>query len=166
MTSKRPMTPHADALEEYLLNLTRRRFFGTVASTIGAGLGGAALASLLGRSAAAGANQLVGADGAALPNAAPTSAAFTPGPHFAPKAKRVIYMHMEGAPSQLDLYDHKPNLLARFNEDLPDSIRNGQRITTMTSGQSRFPVAPSKFRFDRYSNRQDGIMLSELIPNT
>ena len=166
MTSKRPMTPHADALEEYLLNLTRRRFFGTVASTIGAGLGGAALASLLGRSAAAGANQLVGADGAALPNAAPTSTAFTPGPHFAPKAKRVIYMHMEGAPSQLDLYDHKPNLLARFNEDLPDSIRNGQRITTMTSGQSRFPVAPSKFRFDRNSNRQDGIMLSELIPNT
>ncbi|MEY4943517.1 MAG: hypothetical protein RL254_1698, partial [Planctomycetota bacterium] len=72
MTSKRPMTPHADALEEYLLNLTRRRFFGTVASTIGAGLGGAALASLLGRNAAAGDNRLVGADGKALPNAAPT----------------------------------------------------------------------------------------------
>jgi hypothetical protein len=88
------------------------------------------------------------------------------GPHFAPRAKRVIYLHMEGAPSQLDLYDHKPGLAARFNEDLPDSIRRGQRITTMTSGQDRFPVAPSIFRFDRYANRQDGVMLSELVPHT
>ena len=157
MNPKRPMTPHADALEEYLLNMTRRRFFGMAASTIGAGLGSTALAGLLGRSASAqGAGQAV-AGAAAAPLA---------GPHFAPKAKRVIYLHMEGAPSQLDLYDHKPQLLARFNEDLPDSIRNGQRITTMTSGQSRFPVAPSKFRFDRYANNEDGIMLSELIPHT
>ncbi len=158
MNPKRPMTPHADALEEYLLNMTRRRFFGMAASTIGAGLGSTALAGLLGRSASAqGAGQAV-AGAAAAPQLA--------GPHFAPKAKRVIYLHMEGAPSQLDLYDHKPQLLARFNEDLPDSIRNGQRITTMTSGQSRFPVAPSKFRFDRYANNEDGIMLSELIPHT
>ncbi len=157
MNPKRPMTPHADALEEYLLNMTRRRFFGMAASTIGAGLGSTALAGLLGRRASAqGAGQAV-AGAAAAPLA---------GPHFAPKAKRVIYLHMEGAPSQLDLYDHKPQLLARFNEDLPDSIRNGQRITTMTSGQSRFPVAPSKFRFDRYANNEDGIMLSELIPHT
>jgi uncharacterized protein (DUF1501 family) len=73
---------------------------------------------------------------------------------------------MEGAPSQLDLYDWKPQLQARFNEDLPDSIRNGQRITTMTSGQSRFPVAPTKFRFDRYDNNEGGIHLSELVPHT
>jgi len=158
MNPKRPMTPHADALEEYLLNMTRRRFFGMAASTIGAGLGSTALAGLLGRRATAeGAAQVV-MPGATAPPLA--------GPHFAPKAKRVIYLHMEGAPSQLDLYDHKPQLMARFNEDLPDSIRNGQRITTMTSGQSRFPVAPSKFRFDRYANNEDGIMLSELIPNT
>ena len=158
MNPKRPMTPHADALEEYLLNMTRRRFFGMAASTIGAGLGSTALAGLLGRRASADGAAKVVAPGAAAPPLA--------GPHFAPKAKRVIYLHMEGAPSQLDLYDHKPQLLARFNEDLPDSIRNGQRITTMTSGQSRFPVAPSKFRFDRYANNEDGIMLSELIPNT
>ena len=56
-------------------------------------------------------------------------------PHFAPKAKRVIYMHMEGAPSQLDLFDHKPQLRPRFDEDLPDSIRQGQRLTGMTSGR-------------------------------
>ena len=158
MTSKRPMTPHADALEEYLLNMTRRRFFGMAASTIGAGLGSTALAGLLGRRASAdGAAQVV------VPGAAAASLA---GPHFAPKAKRVIYLHMEGAPSQIDLYDHKPQLEARFNEDLPDSIRNGQRITTMTSGQSRFPVAPSMFRFSRYANNQDGVMLSELVPHT
>ena len=163
MTSKRPMTPHADALEEYLLNMTRRRFFGHAASTIGAGLGGAALAGLLGRRLVAGGL----ADGGAatgIPGAAVGAPAL--GPHFAPKAKRVIYLHMEGAPSQIDLYDHKPQLEARFNEDLPDSIRNGQRITTMTSGQSRFPVAPSMFRFSRYANNQDGVMLSELVPHT
>jgi hypothetical protein len=96
----------ADGLEEYLLNLTRRRFFGQLAAgTLGAGLGGIALSQLLGGRSAAGAG-ILGADGA--PAAAPSPAAgFMPGPHFAPKAKRVIYMHMEGAPSQLDLYDYK-----------------------------------------------------------
>ncbi len=155
----------ADGLEEYLLNLTRRRFFGQLAAgTLGAGLGGIALSQLLGGRSAAGAG-ILGADGA--PAAAPSPAAgFMPGPHFAPKAKRVIYMHMEGAPSQLDLYDYKPELAKRFNEDLPDSIRNGQRITTMTSGQSRFPVAPTKFRFDRFENNEDGLWLSELLPHT
>ena len=86
--------------------------------------------------------------------------------HIAPKAKRVIYLHMEGAPSQLDLYDYKPGLTERFDQDLPDSIRNGQRITTMTSGQSRFPVAPSMFKFNRAKNNEDGVMLSELLPHT
>jgi hypothetical protein len=157
------MTPHADALEEYLLNMTRRRFFGHAASTIGAGLGGAALAGLLGRRLVAG-GLADGGAAAGVPGAAVGAPAL--GPHFAPKAKRVIYLHMEGAPSQIDLYDHKPQLEARFNEDLPDSIRNGQRITTMTSGQSRFPVAPSMFRFSRYANNQDGVMLSELVPHT
>ena len=155
MNRNRPMAPHADALEEYLLNLTRRRFFGLAAGTIGAGLGTAALDGLLGRRALAGGDAVAGVPAAPLA-----------GPHFAPKAKRIIYLHMEGAPSQLDLYDHKPQLEARFDQDLPDSVRNGQRITTMTSGQSRFPVAPSMFRFDRHANAQDGVMLSELIPHT
>jgi uncharacterized protein (DUF1501 family) len=66
--------------------------------------------------------------------------------------------------TQLDLYDHKPQLLARFNEDLPDSIRNGQRITTMTSGQSRLPVAPSMFKFSQHG--QSGRWVSELLPHT
>jgi len=86
--------------------------------------------------------------------------------HLRPRAKRVIYMHMEGAPSQIDLFDYKPGLRHRYNQDLPDSIRQGQRLTGMTSEQKRFPVAPSIFRFSRYANNMDGIWLSELIPHT
>ena len=67
----------------------------------------------------------------------------TRAPHFAPRARRVIYLHMEGAPSQLDLFDYKPQLRQHYDVDLPDSIRQGQRLTGMTSGQTRFPVAPS-----------------------
>ncbi len=145
----------ADALEGYLLNLTRRRFFGSVASSLGAGMGAAALA------------QLMGSRSASAAQAPPSAQAVLANlPHYAPKAKRVIYMHMEGAPSQLDLFDYKPQLVDRYNEELPASIRNGQRITTMTSGQTRFPVAPTIFRFDRYDNNESGVMLSELLPHT
>jgi len=85
-------------------------------------------------------------------------------PHFAPKAKRLIYLHMNGAPSQLDLWDHKPKLQEYFDKDLPDSVRNGQRITTMTSGQTRFPVAPTMFKFNQAG--QSGRWISELLPHT
>ena len=84
-------------------------------------------------------------------------------PHFAPKAKRLIYLHMNGAPSQIDLFDHKPRLTNYFDQELPASVRNNQRITTMTSGQKRFPVAPSKFKFERCG--QSGIEMSELLPH-
>ena len=70
-----------------------------------------------------------------------------PGPHFTPRAKRVIYLHMVGGPAQMDLFDYKPQLQKWYDKDLPPSIRNGQRLTTMTSGQARFPIAPSKFAF-------------------
>ena len=89
----------------------------------------------------------------------------TPSPHFAPKAKRVIYLHMEGGPSQLDLFDYKPGLHDLFDKDLPESVRGGQRLTGMTSGQSRFPVAPSAFRFTRHDNGGDGAWISELMPH-
>jgi hypothetical protein len=69
------------------------------------------------------------------------------GPQFAPKAKRVIYLHMVGGPAQMDLFDYKPGMKDFYDKDLPPSIRNGQRLTTMTSGQARFPIAPSKFNF-------------------
>ncbi len=84
--------------------------------------------------------------------------------HFPAKAKRVIYLHQSGAPSQLDLFDPKPKLADRFGEELPDSIRKGQRLTGMTSNQKSFPVAPSKFKFAQHG--QSGTWLSELLPHT
>ena len=84
-------------------------------------------------------------------------------PHFAPKAKRIIYLHMVGAPPQMDLLDYKPKMADRFDKDLPESIRQGQRLTTMTSGQARFPIAPSVFKFAQHG--KGGAWMSELIPN-
>ena len=137
----------SDPISERLAHLTRRRFLGLASRSLGAALGGAAMSSLV--------------------RADESTEALSPGVplDFAPKAKRVIYLHMEGGPSQLDLFDYKPGLRARFDEDLPDSIRNGQRLTGMTSGQSRFPIAPSMFRFRRYENNQDGAWISELMPH-
>lgn len=122
---------------------TRRHFFGRAAT----GLGAAALTSLINPSAFA----------------APTTGALE-APHFAPKAKRVIYLFMSGAPSQLDMWDYKPKMQEWYDKDLPDSIRNGQRITTMTSGQKRFPIAPSTFQFKQHG--QHGAWISELLPHT
>ncbi|MEP6755407.1 MAG: DUF1501 domain-containing protein, partial [Chthonomonadales bacterium] len=87
-----------------------------------------------------------------------------PMPHFASKAKHVIYLHCVGGPSQLDLYDYKPQMNAMYDKDLPESIRNGQRLTTMTSGQSRFPIAPSMYKFKQYG--KSGMWVTELLPNT
>lgn len=85
-------------------------------------------------------------------------------PHFAPKARRLIYLFMNGAPSQIDMWDHKPRLADLYDTDLPDSIRQGQRLTTMTSGQKRFPIAPSIYKFSPHG--QCGTMVSELLPHT
>jgi hypothetical protein len=112
---------------------------------MGSGVGTAALASLLGQDARA--------DGA-LPGV----------PHFAGKAKRVIYLFQHGAPSQLDLFDYKPGLVDRRATELPESIRMGQRLTTMTAYQTKFPTAPSIFKFAQHG--QSGMWLSELLPHT
>ncbi|GIX00011.1 MAG: sulfatase [Pirellulaceae bacterium] len=123
--------------------LTRREFFTTGRNVLGA----AALASLMQRSAARAAD------------------AHRPvGPHFTPRAKRVIYLHMVGGPSQMDLFDYKPVMHKWYDKDLPDSVRMGQRLTTMTSGQARFPIAPSKFKFTPAG--ECGLwMNTELLPN-
>jgi hypothetical protein len=86
-----------------------------------------------------------------------------PAYHHRPTAKRIIWLFMADAPSQLDLFDFKPKLRDYFDKDLPDSVRQGQRITTMTSGQKRLPVAPSVFNFSRHGKH--GAWLSELLPN-
>ena len=108
--------------------------------------------------AAAGALGMAGGNGLAAESPLPGRS------HFAGKAKHVIYLHMVGAPSQIDLFDYKPKMEAWYDKDLPDSVRQGQRLTTMTSGQSRFPIAPSKYKFARYG--QSGMWLSELLPHT
>src|SRR5688572_25934590 len=141
-----------------LLPLTRRRFFARSAHGLSAALGTTALAASLNAQPALAARRLGGRDGAGGGDGAP-------GPHFAPRAKRVIYLHMEGGPSQLDLFDHKPQLAAWYDKDLPESVRNGQRLTGMTSGQKRFPIAPSMFRFTRHDNGGDGAWISELMPH-
>ena len=135
---------------DFLLNVNRRRFLGA-----GLGIGAAALAELLQVDLLA-----QGAD----PAAADATGGLAGLPHFAPKAKRVIYLFQSGAPSQLDLFDYKPELAKRHGTDLPDSIRNGQRLTAMTAGQTSFPVAESIFKFAQHG--QSGAWLSELLPYT
>jgi hypothetical protein len=85
-------------------------------------------------------------------------------PHFAPKAKRVIYLFQSGGPSQIELFDHKPRLLDFQGQDLPESIRNGQRLTGMSASQSTFPVVPSKFGMAQRGN--SGAWVGDLLPHT
>ena len=84
-------------------------------------------------------------------------------PNFPAKAKRVIYLFQSGAPSQMDLFDPKPGMKEHHGKDLPDSIRKGQRLTTMTSGQKNFPIAPSIFKFSRQG--KSGHWMSEVLPH-
>lgn len=126
------------------VSMTRRQFFSRSAT----GIGAAALASLLRPSLLAG-NSTGGILGT---------------PHFAPKAKRVIYLFMHGGPSQLDLFDHKPGLRALHGQELPASVRGTQRLTGMTSNQKTLPVTASLFNFARHG--QSGAWVSELLPHT
>jgi hypothetical protein len=143
--------PIRSPLDELGLNLTRRRFFEQGSHL----LGGAALAALAAQDAARG-SAAAGSAFERMPGAI--------GPHFAPRAKHVIYLHMVGGPPQQDLFDYKPKMDDWYDKDLPESIRNGQRLTTMTSGQKRFPIAPSKFSFRQHGDC--GMWVSELLPWT
>ena len=136
-----------DPVKEFLQLETRRHFFRRTAL----GLGVPALASLLGQ------DQLQAKPSVAATGGLPEL------PHFAPKAKRAIYLFMSGAPSQMDTFDYKPRMVDFYNKDLPESVRQGQRLTTMTSGQERFPIVPSKFAFSQHG--KSGAWVSELLPN-
>src|SRR5437762_8074665 len=128
------------------MEITRRHFF----SRTSTGIGIAALGSLLAR------------DGFAASES--SAAGGLPGlPHFPPTAKRVVFLHQSGGPSQMDLFDYKPSLEKFAGQELPGSVRMGQRITGMTSGQSSFPVARSIFQFQQHG--QSGAWISELLPN-
>src|SRR5438034_11587827 len=127
-----------DPIDERKRLLTRRHFF----SRTSTGLGAAALSSLLSSDLRA---------GTGLPGL----------PHFAPKAKRVIYLFQHGGPSQLDLFDYKPALVRQRGAELPESVRMGQRLTGMTAFQDKFPTAPSIFRFAQHG--QSGMWLGQLL---
>jgi hypothetical protein len=141
-----------DPRTEYALSETRRFFFGRCA----AGLGAAALGSVLNPSLLAGETSDLAHGGDTF--------GMLPRFHRPGTAKRVIWLFMADAPSQMDLFDYKPKMTEYFDKDLPESIRMGQRITTMTSGQARFPVAPTLFKFAQHG--QSGAWLSELLPHT
>lgn len=129
------------------LGINRRRFL----SNLSIGLGSAALGSLL-------------IPGLLDGSGAEQEAGFMPGvPHFAPKAKRVIYLFQNGAPSQLETFDYKPTLTQMMGQELPASIRMGQRLTGMTAGQSSFPLVGSYFKFSQYG--ESGAWVSELFPH-
>ena len=166
-------------IEEYARNVTRRQFFGRAAGSLSGALGVGAMAGLFGEDLAASdaRSALRRLDGdpalreAALREAARSAVAgggVLGEPHFAPKAKRVIYLHMMGGPSQLDLYDYKPALQKLAGQDLRKmpQVYNNQRITGMTSGQASLPLVPSRFGFKKYPNRADGAWFSELLPFT
>ena len=133
-------------LLEHSLTFNRRKFL----ARMGMGIGGVALGSLLIPDLFSGGSV--------------EDALLTGLPHFAPKAKRIIYLFQNGAPSQLDLFDYKPKLEEMFGQDLPASIRMGQRLTGMTANQTKFPLAPSAFKFEQYGKARAWI--SELLPNT
>jgi hypothetical protein len=136
-------------VKECALGMTRRHFFGLNAT----GIGMAALASVFGSEARADQGVLGKAHGG-LPGL----------PHFAPKAKRVIYLFQSGGPSQMELFDYKPRLKDLARQELPESVRMGQRLTGMSATQSSFPVVPSKFSFAQHGN--SGAWVSELLPHT
>ncbi len=135
--------------QESRLLQTRRQFFGRTAT----GIGTTALASLLN-------DKLFAADGGPAPAGAAQALSAM---RFAPKAKRVIYLFMSGGPSHIDLFDYKPALQKHHGEELPGSVRMGQRITGMTSGQKSFPCVAPMFKFGQHG--QSGTWVSELLPH-
>lgn len=138
--------PVPDALKAEWATLASRRQFLTRA---GKSLAWASLASLFGRAASSSAHAA----------GAPVQL-----PHYAPKAKRAIYLFMAGAPSQIETWDYKPQLASRFDHDLPESVRGGQVLTGMTASQTRFPIAPSIFKYQQHGKA--GHWVSDLFPHT
>ena len=143
------------AKREWAALATRRRFLGRSGKV----LGWAALASLFGEM---GLRSL--ANGADVQPGAALGRNTLDLPHFAPRAKRAIYLFMSGGPPQMDLFDYKPDLASQFNMDMPDSVRGDQQLTGMTAGQAHFPIAPSHWRFTQ--NGQTGTWVSDLLPFT
>ena len=145
------------SLEAFRTAMARRAFL----RTSGVGVGAAALSLLESRAK----GEAAGAGSADVKKPGRIHPPLPGLPHHAPKAKHVIYIHTNGGPSQIDLWDYKPKLVDYFDKDIPASIRGEQRLTTMTSGQSRLPVAPSKFKFEQ-AGACGRWICTELLPHT
>src|SRR6476661_3033638 len=141
--------------KEWSVCESRRQFLGR----FGKVLGWASLATLFGE---ANSRHLAFASGANLQAGLGENSLGLP--HFAPKAKRAIYLFMSGAPPQVDLFDYKPNLAQQFDKDMPASVRGNQQLTGMTAGQARFPVAPAHWPFNQQG--KTGTWISDLLPYT
>ncbi len=148
----RPNHPDLDDLNKKL----KRREFLTKTSM---GIGALALGSLLG-------NKLLAGNGPNVSNATADmeQEILRALPHFAPKAKRVVYLFMSGGPSQFETFDYKPKLVDMFGKNLPDSVRKGQRLTGMSTNQSSLPIAPAFCSFNQHGQNQTWV--SDLLPHT
>ena len=150
MSAKQKPIIYSRLEHEAALQVNRRHFL----SRLSLGIGGVALASLLPGCSSDNASFSLNTSGQGI----------LPSPHLAPKAKRVIYLFQSGSPSQMDLFDHKPLMRKMHGEELPESIRGGQRLTGMTAYQKSFPLASTFFDFKQHG--QSGAWLSELMPYT
>ncbi len=147
------------ALEDLKFNATRRHFL----SAASLGIGSVALGTLLDPAHLLGGQAQSGGAAGGAAGAAPAGPLLQT-THVVPRAKRIIYLFQSGGPSQLDLFDEKPLLRAMNGQELPDSVRKGQRLTGMTAHQKQFPLAGSQFTMARHG--QSGAMVSELLPHT
>lgn len=145
------MNPNINPIQK---KIDRRRFL----TKTSLGLGTMALSSLLGTT------PLLGKSQAAIPNLVNGIGGLPGLPHFQAKAKRIVYLFMSGGPSQIDMWDYKPQLHKMHGQNLPDSVRQGQRLTGMSAGQSSIPIAASPFTFQRHG--KSGTWVSELLPHT
>ena len=155
-TSPKPpgWSPDLDQLQK---QLDRRRFLTRTAM----GLGSIALGSLMGNTLFGKSISKIAAEDASLSLEQEILQAI---PHLVPKAKRVVYLFMSGGPSQFETFDYKPKLLDMFGQPLPDSVRQGQRLTGMSAGQAILPVVPSIYKFNQYG--KSNTWVSELLPHT
>lgn len=156
------MNPHHDAplrsanrdLQEIEKKMDRRRFL----TKTSLGIGSLALGSLMGM------EKIFAGNPQTPPQLSESANGLAELPHFMPKAKRVIYLFQAGGPSQLDLFDYKPKLVDLHGQELPESVRDGQRLTGMSADQSSFPMTSSAFKFQQYG--QSRAWVSELMPHT
>ena len=154
---KEPFKLNTPELEQIKKKWDRRNFL----TKTSLGIGAVALGSLLGNTLMGKATNAIAAEGSAASLEEEILRAI---PHFAPKAKRVVYLFMSGGPSQFETFDYKPKLVDMFGQPLPDSVRQGQRLTSMSSNQSILPIVPSIYKFNQHGQSQTWI--SEMLPHT